>query len=129
MERGDRSSTGSAVQAVRALMNAHAENRVADVLAVVHPEVRWYPASRPARSMYTGHAGTIELMDDLRTSLGSFRVRLDEVSERPDGRVEVHGARLTLTDGGDVRETTPFDLVVTLRDGLVIELESMFLGD
>jgi ketosteroid isomerase-like protein len=121
-------SGGPGADIVRALFLAHGENRIDDVLALVHPEVVWQPLTRPGRSVYVGHAGTRAMIDDLRDALGEFRVHFDEVVDLPDGRVAARGRIVRTTEDGEVGGPD-VDITLTLRDGLVIGLESSDLPE
>jgi ketosteroid isomerase-like protein len=113
----------SGIEVVRALFTAHDEGRIEDMLALVHPDVVWEPQTRPARSTYIGHAGTLAMVDDLRAALGVYRIDYDNVVELADGRILAQGDLVRKTPEGEVRGPR-VECVVTLFDGLVIALDS-----
>jgi ketosteroid isomerase-like protein len=111
------------IAVVRALFLAYREGRLDDLLALVHPAVVWQPITRPGRSVYVGHAGTRDLMQDLTTAMGEFRVEFGDYGQLPDGRVTAHVRIIRQADGHDGAEQGA-RVVLTLRDGLVVGLES-----
>ncbi len=93
------------------------------MLALVHPDVVWRPLTRPGRSEYVGHAGTRAMVDDLRRAMGDYRIDFESISELPNGRVLAVGEVVRTTPNGEIRGPR-FDCLLTLRDRLVIALES-----
>ena len=124
---------GSPAGVLGALLPAIAEGRVADVLALVDPQVVCITGTRPARSMYEGHAGMVQLIADLRAVYGRYRVEVDpdageggpgDAGAEAETRVVVRMRGVRETEGGD--EALPSALVVaTVRGGLVAYLETM----
>jgi ketosteroid isomerase-like protein len=97
---------------VSALFFAHRENRIDDLLALVHPDVVWQPLTRPGRSVYFGYAGTRTMLGDLRAALGDFRVDFDEIIDLPDERVAARGQVVRATEEGEVAGQ-PVDIILT----------------
>jgi hypothetical protein len=85
-----------------------------DLLTFVHPQVSWYPVTRPGRTAYTGHVGTGLIHADIRRARGEFRIAFDELVELGDGRVGAHVRLMQMTEKGEVSGPS-FGLVITLR--------------
>ena len=111
------------VEIARALIVAFSEDRLEDVLALTDRDIVWLPQTRPGRSVYTGHAGTAQLMRDARGTLGPFRVVIDHSDFLADGRVRLRGSRVR-----SAGQAEPFDLLVTVRDRLVLRVDSQDTG-
>jgi hypothetical protein len=114
----------------RALLAAVAEGRVAEVLAMVDPRVVWVPVTRPARSVYHGHAGTAQMVADLRAVHGRYRVQVEGSAAGAGGQGGEGGVTLRVrvvrqTGGGDVLGP-PVLAGFTFRGGLVTRVESEF---
>jgi ketosteroid isomerase-like protein len=106
-----------------ALWLAHREGRMADLLALVDPDVEWHPVSRPGLTVYRGHAGTLAMLADFRSSIGDYWVDVHEYVALPDGRVVARGTTMLRTAEGEV-VGPPFETVCTMRDGRIVLLES-----
>ena len=111
------------IEVARALIVAFSEGRLAHVLGLAHRDIVWLPQARPGRSTYTGYQGTAQLMDDLRGRLGAFRVAIDECVLLPEGVVRLRGWRIQSAD-----KALAFDLLITLRDGQVMRVDSQPVG-
>jgi ketosteroid isomerase-like protein len=111
------------VEVVQAMWCAHAEGRVEDMLASIHPNVMWKPLTRPGRSVYTGHSGTLALMADVARARGRFRMDWEKPVAMADGRVMCPGRVIQITNHGETRGAR-IEPVLTLVDGLVIGLDS-----
>jgi len=117
-------------QVARAVLAAVAEGRVSDVLAMADPQVEWVPVTRPARTVYYGHAGTAQLVADLRAVHGRFRVQVEDSAAGTGGqgaevRVMLRVRVVLETGGGDVLGP-PVVTGFTFRGGLVTRVESQF---
>ena len=108
---------------VRAMWLAHREDRIDDMLELIHPEIVWMPASRPGLSMYRGHSGVRAMIRDARQAAGAYQLELDEVVGTEDDAVRVQ-ARVVAPadDGGTV--VLPIEMLITLRGGLVFDVET-----
>jgi hypothetical protein len=92
------------------------------MLALIHPEVHWWPMSRPARSMYEGHAGVRAMLDDAQQANDSYWMELDEVVETAKNVVRARSRVVRPTDQGQVQ--IHLELVITMREGLVYKVET-----
>jgi ketosteroid isomerase-like protein len=124
----DRAEASSAVETIRRLWMAQSHGQIEEMLAYIHPDVRWRPLTRPARSLYVGHAGTLDMLADLRASMGEFRMEWEELREQPDGNVIGVGHPVLLTDQGEVAGPQ-IEGLIEMRDGLVAGLDSRPVGD
>jgi ketosteroid isomerase-like protein len=107
---------------VRDLWLAHREDRIDDLLELVDRDVRWQPAARPGRSLYEGHDGVRVMFDDMKAAAGgAYRFELEAVDEPEDGVVRVLALVVASDSDGDPVEL-PLELVITLRDGLVLDV-------
>jgi ketosteroid isomerase-like protein len=111
------------VEVVQAMWRAYAEGRVEDMLASIHPSVVWKPLTRPGRSVYVGHSGTLAMMADTARTRGRFRLEWEEPVTMADGRVMCPGRVIQITDHGEMPGAR-IEPVLTLVDGLVIGLDS-----
>ncbi len=111
------------IEVVKAMWLAYAEDRVDDMLALIHPKVVWRPLTRPALSVYSGHVGTLAMMADTARVRGSFRMEWEEPVTLADGRVRCPGRVVQVTADGDVPGPR-VEPVLTVVDGLVIALDS-----
>lgn len=127
---------GAPAEVVCALLPAIAEGRIADVLALVDPQVVCMTGTRPALTRYDGHAGMVRLVDDLRAVYGRYRVEAVPVGgdggpdkHGPDGaaagtRVMVRMSGVREADGREVALPSAL-LEATVRDGLVTFMETI----
>jgi SnoaL-like domain len=112
------------VQIVSELYTAIRDGRMADVLALVDPEVICMPLVRPGLAQYEGHDGMTRLVGDLHAAYGRYRIAIVEAAE--DGpRVTV---RATLTPEPGRGEPVPVTTAYTLRHGLIFTIESFAAG-
>ena len=127
--------SGPTIRVARAVLAAIVEGRVADVLALTDPKVVCVPVTRPALSMYEEHAGMAELVGDLRTAWGRYRVKVEDagpVEGVPAG--EGGGERVMLrllvvdSDRGDMA-VRPVLTEFTVRGGLVTRIESSYADE
>jgi ketosteroid isomerase-like protein len=93
------------------------------MLALIHPDVVWHPLTRPGRSTYNGHEGTLQMLADYAKALGPYWMDWTELSELPDGSVHARGRVIRETDDGEVADP-PVEAVIRLRDGLFASLDS-----
>lgn len=120
--RSDPSSDTSNEAVVRALWLAHREGRIDDLLQLVDPNVRWQPVARPGRSLYEGHDGVRVMVDDMKAAAGgAYRFELEAVDEVADDVVRVLALVVASDSDGDPVEL-PLELVITLRNGLVLDV-------
>jgi ketosteroid isomerase-like protein len=106
---------------VSALWEAFGEGRIDDVMELLHPEIEFFPMTRPGRSFYVGHEQTRMMLDDLHRAMGDFRIETSEPEVLDDGTVLVRG--LTIREGTDIPPMA-FESVIEFRDGLIARLTS-----
>jgi ketosteroid isomerase-like protein len=115
----DQSKAGVA----KAMFSAQVDGRLDEMFAYIHPDIRCMPVTRPGRTLYVGHEETMQLIIDVRSSLGEHRIDWQEFSELDDGRLVCIGQPVMIREDGEV--FLPFfECFLTFRDGLVIQLES-----
>ncbi len=113
------------VQVVFELTAAICDDRTADMLALVDPQVDCMPLVRPGLSAYQGHDGMICLASDLHAVHGNYRVEIASVTEQAGPQVTMR-ARLVPGPGrGQPQQVT---IVYTFRAGLVKSIESFPAG-
>jgi ketosteroid isomerase-like protein len=122
LEEADR-SIRTDVRCIDALFRAVGRGDADNVVALVHADVVWLPMTRPGRSVYSGHAGTRDMVESLIRTLGHFRVEFDEFVDQPDGRILARGDIFRQTPDGEVGAPR-FECLVTFQDGLVIGVDS-----
>lgn len=121
-----------AAQVAHEVLAAIVEGRVADVLALTDPKVTCLPVTRPALSVYEGHAAMAVLVGDLRAAWGRYQVKVVDAGpvEGVPAR-EGGGQRVTLrlvvagSDRGDMA-VRPVLTEFTVRGGLVTRIESSY---
>jgi ketosteroid isomerase-like protein len=114
----------SASDVAKAMFSAHAGGRLEEMLSYLHRDITWMPfATRPGRTVYAGHADTLQLVKDQRAAMGSFRIEWEKFTELDDGRLVCPGQTVTTTDIGETPGLS-FVCFLTFRDGLVYDLES-----
>jgi hypothetical protein len=119
----------AAFAVARALLTALAANQVSDVLALCDPAVVCYPATRPARTVYEGHAGMAQMVSDVHAVWGRFQMETEYAgmgdAAPADGgvRVLVRHTLIAETAGRPVL-SGPVMAQFTVRDGLVTSIES-----
>jgi ketosteroid isomerase-like protein len=109
------------------LYTAIRDRRVPDMLALLHPEVVCTPLVRPGLSVYEGHEAMIKLVGDVHNQHGDYRVEIDEITQDadPQGVVTVTVQARILPEPGCGRPATvPVATVYTVRDGMIIAIES-----
>ena len=118
-------SQGTApVRAVLALYEAIRDSRIADVLALVDPDVACQPLVRPGLTVYYGHDGMAELVHDMHAVHGCYQVEIAETTEEdvPDGpRVTVRAVIVPEPGRG---RPLPVNSVYGFRGGLITSIES-----
>jgi SnoaL-like protein len=97
------------------------DRRIGDILAVADPEISCFPLLRPGLSEYFGHDGMIRLSEDMHAAHGQYDFTADKVVEDGD-KVTVY-ARI-LPEPGLGQEDLPITSVYTLRNGLILAIES-----
>jgi hypothetical protein len=120
----------SPVHVALTVLAAIAEGQVDDVLDLIDPRVVWRPVTRPALTLYQGHAGVAEFAADLRLAYGPYRFDIEGVCPGPAGP---DGAVLVTVHGRVIRETSTGQqaerLVLSefrIKDGLVKSIESRY---
>ena len=115
------------------MLAAVAEGRVSDVLALVDRQVVWLPVTRPALSVYLGHAGVARMVADQGVAYGRYRLDVADTGLGVQA-VAGGGVRVTVrvwvvreTGGGDVAGP-PVLAEFTVRGGLVTWVESRYEG-
>lgn len=113
------------VQVVLELYAAIRDCRVADVLALVEPQVTCEPLVRPGLSRYTGHDGMARLVSDMHAVHGRYEVVIVRVAEEPGPQVTVRAWIVPELGRG---QSWPVRTVYTFRDGLIASIESFPAG-
>lgn len=116
LERGN-------IEIVRALWLAHREARIDDLLAMLRPDVQWYPLSRPAAAMYEGHDGIRRMLDHATTTHGLYWVELDDVTESAPDVIRAAARVVRPSTAGPPTELD-IRLVIAMRAGFVIRVET-----
>lgn len=116
LERGN-------IEIVRALWLAHRESRIDDVLAMLRPDVQWYPLSRPAHAMYQGHDGIRRMLENAATTNGLYWVELDDLVESGPDVIRA-AARVVRPSAAGPPVELAIRLVIAMRGGLVIRVET-----
>jgi hypothetical protein len=111
------------VGTVRAMWLAHREDRVDDMLDLIHPRVLWRPLSRPGRSLYSGHDGIRRMLEDTRKANGNYWLELDDITEPEPNIVSAKGRVVALDANGET-VALAIELLIAMRDGLVHEVET-----
>jgi hypothetical protein len=104
---------------VVAMAAAHREGRIDAMLATIHPDVVWYPWSRPGLSVYRGHEGIRQMIADMRAANGIYGIDFDDVTETTPGQVTATGRIVREDNGGEAS----VEFAIEMRDGLVSEVE------
>ena len=133
MAAGEPGGGAPPFELARALLAALAEGRVEDVLALTDPQVMCMPVTRPARSLYEGHAGMAQMMDDLYAVWGKYRLEVEDADAGtqadPDGGVRVT-VRIQIIEAERVEGAGPPVLAeFTVRNGLVTCIEASYEGE
>jgi hypothetical protein len=120
---------GPPFEVARAALAAMAEGRVADVIAVTDPNVVVMPVSRPALTVYHGHAALAGLVADLHAVWGKYRLVAEDAGAQadPGGDEERVTLRLRVvqSDRGD-GEWPAILTEFTVRGGLITVIESRY---
>jgi hypothetical protein len=103
---------------------AHREGRIDEMLLAIHPRVLWRPLSRPGRSLYSGHDGVRQMLEDTHAANGNFWIELDDILQPEADVVHARGRVVGLDANG---ETTQLAIAfeITMRDGLIHEVETV----
>jgi hypothetical protein len=113
------------VQVVLELYAAIRDRRVADVLALVDPQVTCEPLARPGLSRYTGHDGMARLVSEMHAAHGRYEVTIVKITEEAGPQVTVW-ARIVPELGRG--QPWPVRTVYTFRGGLIASIESFPAG-
>lgn len=111
------------VEIVRALWLAHRESRMDDLLAMLRPDVQWYPLSRPGSAMYEGHDGVRRMLENATSANGIYWVELDDVTESAADTIRA-AARVVRPNPDGPPTELDIRLVIAMRAGLVIRVET-----
>ncbi len=79
----------SPTDVVARLYDALRDRDIAEIQAVTDPRVVCHPLVRPGLTMYFGHAGMIELAEDMHRVHGDYSVELLHIDEGHPGTVIV----------------------------------------
>ncbi len=104
------------------MIAAVSDGRIEDLLALVDPEVRCIPVSRPALTVYEGHAGMARLVADLSAAYGPHRIEVEDITVESDTQVTAQTRVVQESDHGDLL-LRRIKSVYTLRAGLVTSIE------
>jgi hypothetical protein len=107
------------VDVVRRFVDAFEPRQANEAVALAHESITLRPALRPGRALYIGHAGVRERLAELQQSFGHYSLACDHTVELDDDKTEVRG-RLLPTGADEIE----FVCVVTVRDGLVVDMET-----
>ncbi|MDQ1425397.1 MAG: hypothetical protein QOD72_2895, partial [Acidimicrobiaceae bacterium] len=77
----------------------------------------------PARSYYYRHDGIRRMNADVERAIGPSELHIDSVTVLDDGRVVTRGRQTRHAESG-ATSTVAFEAFCTLRDGLIISVES-----
>jgi hypothetical protein len=115
-------SQGTApVRAVLALYDAIRDSRIADVLALVDPDVVCQPEVRPGLTVYYGHDGMAGLIRDMHAVHGRYQVEIAEITEEDGPRVSVQAVIVPEPGHG---QPLPVSSVYDFRGSLITSIES-----
>ena len=114
---------GGAVDVVRRMLAAQDAGRLDEVLTLADPAIVIRPLTRPGLSVYHGHAGLRDLLDNAGRAVGAHRVEWGELSEPAPGPVTAVSTVVMLEDGGE-RVIARIRNEFVVRDGLVTEYDS-----
>ena len=99
---------------VRALWLAHREGRIDKMLDLLHPAIVWHPLSRPGLSVYAGHDGVRQMIEDMRLFVGDYVLDIDTYTEVGEDQVVVRGR--VVPSAGD---PLSIEMELTFADGLI----------
>ena len=114
---------GSAVDVVRRMLAAQDAGRLDEVLTLADPAIVIRPLARPGRSVYHGHAGLLDLLDNAERAVGAHRVEWGELSESAPGTVTAVSTVWLLEDGGE-RAVARIRNEFVVHGGLVTQYDS-----
>ena len=117
----------AAVDVVRRLLAAQDAGHLDEALTLADPAIVIRPLTRPGRSVYHGHAGLLDLLDNAGRTVGDHRVEWGELSESAPGTVTAVSTVWLATDGGE-RAIARIRNEFVVHDGLVTEYDS-YLAD
>ena len=106
---------------------AYDDGKLDDLIATMHPDVRWTPITRPGRTVYSGHAGMRDMHANIEGVRGKIRVALDQVVLLADGSV-LTGGRGVFPAGSDP-PSLAFEARCTFLDGLIVSVDSYEPGE
>lgn len=109
---------------VHRMWKAHREDRIDDMLQLMHPGVQWRPYSRPGPNRYLGHEGIRKMVHDIREATGPYSIEVDRITETgPD--IVSSLARVLIHDQSRDGSTMAIEFRITLTDGLVDFVEAL----
>jgi SnoaL-like domain len=115
-------SQGTApVRAVLALYEAIRDSRIADVQALVDPDVVCQPEVRPGLTVYYGYDGMAGLIHDMHAVHGRYQVEIAEITEEDGPRVSVQAVIVPEPGHG---QPLPVTSVYDFRGSLITSIES-----
>jgi hypothetical protein len=109
------------VKAVLELYEAIRDSRIADVLALVDPDVACEPLTRPGLTAYYGHDGMAGLVRDIHAVYGRYQVEIAEITEQDGPRVTVRAVIVPEPGHG---QPLPVTSVFAFRGSLIASIES-----
>jgi hypothetical protein len=109
------------VQAVLALYEAIRDSRIADVLALVDPDVVCQPLVRPGLATYYGPDGMAALIRDMHAVHGLYQVEIAEITEQDGSQVTIGAVIVPEPGHGQPLRVTS---VYAFRGGLIASIES-----
>jgi ketosteroid isomerase-like protein len=119
-ERSITSTNGSTIQA---MWLSHREGRIDDMLELLHPDIIWWPMSRPGRVSYSGRDEILQMLADIRSANGNHWIELDDIVEVERNLISARGRVVTLDAEGEPISAV-IEMLMTMRDGLVHRVET-----
>lgn len=104
-----------------ALVTAIRDSRVADLLAVVRPDVICEPLLRPGQTLYVGHEDMVRFTADLHAVFGRYQIEIDTITEHPGPQVILHAT--IVPEPARRLGLLPLTITFTFRDGLIMTID------
>jgi len=113
---------GVLARVVRECYEAVRDGRVGDLLALVDPQVVFYPVFRPGLAAYHGHDDMACLVSDMHLAHGDYTVEFGDITVQHAALVT---ANVTVVAGpGRDQPPVAVESVFAFRDGLISRMES-----
>ena len=115
--------TGAAVDVVRRMLAAQDAGRLDEVLTLADQAIVIRPLARPGRSVYHGHAGLLDLLDNAGRAVGPHRVEWGELTESSPGTLTAVSTVWLAEDDGE-RSIARIRNEFVVQGGLVTRYDS-----